>query len=461
MGFITSIVKVGVQIHYIAKRFQCSLEVPIDSQGQISVSTVALSCIMTSWRGGSGPYDSWHARHYNINTPPQAQHTRTPHQHGEEPPSPQGTKRYDRDLPSTFQPDSQHFDTKQQFGLMFPRHITATAWSQKYQLAGRSIETIHLHELVYMGWSNWNIRALANGKFTSLVFARSIKESIFFHHLSIKLRDEHVDLDDIAAAHCDQQGITITDPDPNQLKRPKSIIWSMPPWIISASLPTPASKMLKPRFAHSSSSFKHSVTPHPTTNLPVVDAQEQDLTMTPESTTTPQANHDQHTPPTAPNKRTIPTTNAAQPATKKPRTWTDMGIKARSAGHTTSPPHNITPSSAGDTIPASTITDLQDNIHNLPGTNAIRPFTTAAPNTIAAKTVDAWIKKQPVPKQHQATLHDALRTLYELLKKVPKAEQSTLQIKQHHLACRWRWRHRRAMKSSTSCCCLRLRSLSD
>ena len=42
---------------------------------------------------------------------------------------------------------------------------------------------------------------------------------------------------------------------------------------------------------------------HTTSNnqLPVVDTQEQDLTMTPESTTTPQANHDQHTPPTAPN----------------------------------------------------------------------------------------------------------------------------------------------------------------
>ena len=461
MGFITSIVKVGVQIHYIAKRFQCSLEVPIDSQGQISVSTVALSCIMMSWRGGSGPYDSWHARHYNINTPPQAQHTRTPHQHGEEPPSPQGTKRYDRDLPSTFQPDSQHFDTKQQFGLMFPRHITATAWSQKYQLAGRSIETIHLHELVYMGWSNWNIRALANGKFTSLVFARSIIESIFFHHLSIKLRDEHVDLDDIAAAHCDQQGITITDPDPNQLKKTKihHLVNATMDYFHQFANTSLQDAQAKIRALEQQLQAQR----HTTSNnqLPVVDAQEQDLTMTPESTTTPQANHDQHTPPTAPNKRTIPTTNAAQPATKKPRTWTDMGIKARSAGHTTSPPHNITPSSAGDTIPASTITDLQDNIHNLPGTNAIRPFTTAAPNTIAAKTVDAWIKKQPVPKQHQAALHDALRTLHELLKKVPKAEQSTLQIKQHHLACRWRWRHRRAMKSSTSCCCLRLRSLSD
>ena len=86
MGFITSIVKVGVQIHYITKRFQWSLEAPIDSQGQISFSTVALSCIMTSWRGGSGPYDSYwllacETAHYNINTPPPAQHTRTPHQH--------------------------------------------------------------------------------------------------------------------------------------------------------------------------------------------------------------------------------------------------------------------------------------------------------------------------------------------------------------------------------------------
>ena len=76
MGFITSIVKVGVQIHYITKRFQWSLEAPIDSQGQISFSTVALSCIMTSWRGSSGPYDSWHVRQYQINTPPRAYQAR-------------------------------------------------------------------------------------------------------------------------------------------------------------------------------------------------------------------------------------------------------------------------------------------------------------------------------------------------------------------------------------------------
>ena len=49
-----------------------------------------------------------------------------------------------------------------------------------------------------------------------------------------------------------------------------------------------------------------------------------------------------------------------------------MGIKVRNTGNTTNPQHNINqpttrntaPSSAGDTTPASTITDLQDSIHN-------------------------------------------------------------------------------------------------
>ena len=122
-----------------------------------------------------------------------------------------------------------------------------------------------------------------------------------------------------------------------------------------------------------------------------------------------------------------------------------MGIKARNTGNTTNPQHNINqpttrntaPSSAGDTTPASTITDLQDSIHNLPGTgtNNIRSFTKTAPNTTAAKTDDAWIKHSQFPsntKQHFMMLQAR---------------------KQYHLACRWRWRQKRG--NSTSCCCPR------
>ena len=41
----------------------------------------------------------------------------------------------------------------------------------------------------------------------------------------------------------------------------------MEPWTTSASSPTPASKMPKPRFEHLNNSFKHKVTPHPTTSF--------------------------------------------------------------------------------------------------------------------------------------------------------------------------------------------------
>ena len=387
---------------------------------------------MSSWRGkGSGNYDSWAYKHYNVNTPPRAQHTATHTQNWEEPPSPHGTKHYDRDLPNTFKPDNNHLDTKQQFGLLFPRQITATAWSQKYHLAGRPVETIPLHELAYMGWSNWNLRALANGKFTSIVFARSIKESIFFHHLSLKLRDQHMDLDEVAAAYCDQQGITITDPDPTQLKKIKihHLVNATMDYFrkfANTSLHDAHAKIRQLEQELHEQQQRHTTQSH---QLPV---QHQHQPSDPQPHDQPHQldSDDQHTPPTH-NKRPSSHTHSSQPATKKPRTLTDMGIKARNTdglkAHTAPPTSaNSTPAgSAHDTASPSTVQDLQTSINTLPGTNTIRPFSTEAPNSHTPKMIDTWIKKQPVPKQHQAALHEALSTLQHLLKKVPKAEQST------------------------------------
>jgi len=81
-----------------------------------------------------------------------------------------------------------------------------------------------------------------------------------------------------------------------------------------------------------------------------------------------------------------------------------MGIKARSAGHTTSPLHNITPSSAGD-IPTYR--------------TASTTYQAQTPHVLSPQQHQA---QKPVPQQHQAALHDAFRTLHQLLKKVPKAE---------------------------------------
>jgi hypothetical protein len=281
-----------------------------------------------------------------------------------------------------------------------------------------------------MGWSNWNLRALANGKFTSLVFAHSIKESIFFHHLSIKLRDEHTDLDDIAAAYCDQQGITITDPDPNQLKKTKIH------HLVNATMD------YFHQFANTSLHDAHAKIRQPEQELqeqrqapqhhqlPLQEQHQRHSSHTPEQST-PLDTEDRHTPPAAPKKRAKSHTPTGQPAVKKNRTLADMGIKARNADstkphNTHQPPTSHTPAgSIHNAVPTSTVQALQTSIDNLPGTNTTRPFSTAASTTCTPKAIDAWIKKQPVPKQHQAAAQDALSTLQQLLKKVPKAEQST------------------------------------
>ena len=191
--------------------------------------------------------------------------------------------------------------------------------------------------------------------------------------------------------------------------------------------------------------FAYWPTSHPTSTTPA-----QPLPTTPAS--------QQFPPTTVPTPPQSHASTAVHALARHGQTWA-----SKHAALATPPVHRTTSLPAAQATPfqQAQITDLQDNIHNLPGTNTIRPFTTTAPNTIAAKTVDAWIFFLKFPsntKQHQATLHDVLSTLHQLVKKSQEQSKALLQIKQHHLVCRWRWRQRRAMKSSTSCCCLRLLS---
>ena len=267
--------------------------------------------------------------------------------------------------------------------------------------------------------------ALANGKFTSLVFARSIKESIFFHHLSMKLRDEHMDLDDIAAAYCQQQGIAITDPDPNQLKKAKihHLVNSTVDHFRQFSNTSLQEAQDKIRQLEAQLAATQTISQVPTD-------EEQAASPQPHPPTTP----DEAPPSPTPARKRKPDTSNTQTA-KRSRTLTDMGITKRPGNHdtkdtqrtrkhTTSP--TAVPAAGAHDVPTSTtIGDLQAKITQLPGTNTVRPFASASPNNSTAKTVDAWIKKQSIPKQHQAALQEALATLTGLLKKIPKPEQST------------------------------------
>ena len=60
--------------------------------------------------------------------------------------------------------------------MSFPRKVHPSAWATKHGLAGRNIEDIQLHEL---SWQALLLRALAQGRYVSINFTRSVKEAIF------------------------------------------------------------------------------------------------------------------------------------------------------------------------------------------------------------------------------------------------------------------------------------------
>ena len=239
----------------------------------------------------------------------------------------------------------------------------------------------------------------------------------------MKLRDEHLDLDAIAAAYCQQQGIVITDPDPNQLKKAKihHLVNSTVDHFRQFSNTSLQEAQDKIR------QLEAQLAAAQTSHQPPTDD---------EQTTSPQLHppatpDEAPTPPTPTRKRQIDTSNTQ--TAKKSRTLSDMGITRRPSNHDTKDQHkrkhaipaDIPAASAHDVPASTTIADLEAKITQLPGTNTVRPFASASPTNSTARTVDAWIKKQSIPKQHRAALQEALATLTGLLKKIPKPEQST------------------------------------
>ena len=123
--------------------------------------------------------------------------------------SPHGpSDKHDTNLPKAFHSDRKFYDTNEVYGLQFPRQVQASSWAQKHQLAGRDITSIKLHELCWQGWNNFALRSLAQGRYASILFARSIKEATFMSFLMQKFRESKADLDQFAEVYCGQQGIT-------------------------------------------------------------------------------------------------------------------------------------------------------------------------------------------------------------------------------------------------------------
>ena len=134
--------------------------------------------------------------------------------------SPQGSaSRFSVDVPDEFCQTRDFLDTREIYGLKFPKKIQPSAWAMKHQLAGREVTSIQLHEICWQGWNNYSLRALAQGRYVSVNFARSIKEATFISFMLQKIRESKLDLDSIAENFCTQSGVNIDTSEPDSQQK--------------------------------------------------------------------------------------------------------------------------------------------------------------------------------------------------------------------------------------------------
>ena len=104
----------------------------------------------------------------------------------------------DKNLPPTFQSDSEFYDKNEIWGKKLPRKVMTTEWSKSHGLAGRDLTKVSLPELLYMGWQNHGLRYLGQGWFTGAVLTRNIRESVLVEKVLKQVRQKGIDIDGAA-----------------------------------------------------------------------------------------------------------------------------------------------------------------------------------------------------------------------------------------------------------------------
>ena len=103
-------------------------------------------------------------------------------------------------FPASWKPDADHLDTNEVHGLAMGRRVAKTAWSSDKGLSGKLLEDISLADLAFAGHNNWYFRHLSAGRFTSIEFTRSVKESLLVQSIlkACRMKDsqgQSLDLD--------------------------------------------------------------------------------------------------------------------------------------------------------------------------------------------------------------------------------------------------------------------------
>ena len=118
------------------------------------------------------------------------------HRHRSDPPSSsrrakspeKGSRMGMHPIPSSVNTSDQCWDTNEVYGLTLPRFVATTPWTTKQGIAGKAIETLPIIDATYDNANSYGLRLLASGRYTSLEFSRSYKESCLLQHILQLLR---------------------------------------------------------------------------------------------------------------------------------------------------------------------------------------------------------------------------------------------------------------------------------
>ena len=105
-----------------------------------------------------------------------------------------------------WKPDEEHYDTQKLNGLILPRTIRASSWSQLKDIEGCDPLTVPLSKLLYQGSENFWLRKLAAGREVYVATMGEVSQVVFVSEILSQLRTRGIDLDKLAQHKALQDG---------------------------------------------------------------------------------------------------------------------------------------------------------------------------------------------------------------------------------------------------------------
>ena len=105
--------------------------------------------------------------------------------------------------------DEENYDNQKVNGLVLPRTVKASSWTQLKDIEGCHPLTVPLSELLYQGSENFWLRKLATGREVYVATMGEVNQAVFVSEILSQIRSRGLDLDRLAQHKALQDDLTL------------------------------------------------------------------------------------------------------------------------------------------------------------------------------------------------------------------------------------------------------------